>query len=76
MLYEVITYAFAKIKEPWDDTVFVSAHGRGLKGAVDRIVANDKAAVLTDDVNTPAAIAAELIERGRDGYAAYLCEIV
>lgn len=69
-----VQYAFAKIKEPWDDAVFVSAHGRGLKGAVDRIVANDKAAVLTDEVNTPAAIAAELIHRGRDGYAAYLCE--
>jgi len=69
-----VQYAFAKIKEPWDDTVFVSAHGRGLKGAVDRIVANDKAAVLTDEENTPKAIAAELIERGRDGYAAWLCE--
>ncbi|MHB1399770.1 MAG: precorrin-6y C5,15-methyltransferase (decarboxylating) subunit CbiE [Trichloromonadaceae bacterium] len=69
-----VQYAFAKIKEPWDDAVFVSAHGRGLKGAVDRIVANDKAAILTDEVNTPAAIAAELIQRGRDGYAAYLCE--
>ncbi len=69
-----VQYAFAKIKEPWDDTVFVSAHGRGLKEAVDRIVANDKAAVLTDEINTPAAIAAEMIERGREGYAAYLCE--
>ncbi|GAB6082902.1 bifunctional cobalt-precorrin-7 (C(5))-methyltransferase/cobalt-precorrin-6B (C(15))-methyltransferase [Desulfuromonas carbonis] len=69
-----VQYAFAKIKEPWDDAVFISAHGRGLQGAVDRIVANDKAAVLTDQLNTPAAIAAELIERGRDGYAAWLCE--
>ncbi|WP_305045439.1 precorrin-6y C5,15-methyltransferase (decarboxylating) subunit CbiE [Geoalkalibacter sp.] len=67
-------YAFAKIKEPWDDAVFISAHGRGLKKAVDRIVANDKAAVLTDEINTPRAIAAELVARGRDGYAAYLCE--
>ena len=40
-----IQYAFAKIRVPWDDAVFVSAHGRGVKGAVDRIVANDKAAV-------------------------------
>ncbi len=69
-----VQYAFAKIKLPWDDAVFVSAHGRGLKGAVDRIVANDKAAVLTDEINTPAAIAAELIECGRDGYAAWVCE--
>lgn len=67
-------YAFAKIKEPWDDAVFVSAQGRGLQKAVDRIVANDKAAILTDPVNTPAAIAAEMVARGRDGYAAYLCE--
>ncbi|MBW6511335.1 MAG: precorrin-6y C5,15-methyltransferase (decarboxylating) subunit CbiE [Desulfuromonadaceae bacterium] len=69
-----IQYAFAAIKEPWDDAVFISAHGRGLKEAVDRIVANDKAAVLTDELHTPAVIAAELIDRGRDGYAAWLCE--
>ncbi|MBE0500522.1 MAG: precorrin-6y C5,15-methyltransferase (decarboxylating) subunit CbiE [Desulfuromonadales bacterium] len=69
-----IQYAFSRIRVPWDDAVFVSAHGRGVKEAVDRIVANDKAAVLTDAVNTPAAIARELIDRGRDGYAAYLCE--
>lgn len=69
-----VQYAFCKIREPWDDAVFVSALGRGLKGAVDRIVANDKAAVLTDAVNTPQAIARELTERGRDGYAAWLCE--
>lgn len=67
-------YAFAKIREPWDDAVFVSAHGRGMKGAVDQIVAHDKIAILTDEVNTPRGIARELIERGRDGYTAYLCE--
>jgi precorrin-6Y C5,15-methyltransferase (decarboxylating) len=67
-------YAFAKIKEPWDDALFVSADGRGLKGAVDQVVAHDKVAILTDEVNTPQAIARELIERGRDGYKAYLCE--
>ncbi|PLX99679.1 MAG: cobalamin biosynthesis bifunctional protein CbiET [Desulfuromonas sp.] len=66
--------AFAKIRVPWDDAVFVSAHGRGLQGAVDRIVANDKAAILTDAVNTPKAIAAEMVRRGRDGYSAWLCE--
>jgi len=69
-----VQYAFAKIREPWDDAVFVSAHGRELKDAVDRIVANDKAAILTDEVNNPAAIARELINRHRGGYKAYLCE--
>jgi len=69
-----VQYAFAKIREPWDDAVFVSTHGRGLKEAVDRVVANDKAAVLTDEQHTPAAIARELVERGREGYSAWLCE--
>jgi len=69
-----VQYAFARIKEPWDDAIFVSVHGRGLKGAIDRIIAADKAAVLTDEVNSPAAIARELINRGAEGYDVYLCE--
>src|SRR6266540_1414060 len=55
-----IQYAFARIKEPWDDAIFVSVHGRGLKGAIDRIVAAEKAGVL--------------IARGAEGYEAWLCE--
>jgi precorrin-6Y C5,15-methyltransferase (decarboxylating) len=69
-----VQYAFAKIREPWDDAIFVSAQGRGMKGTVDQIVAHDKIAILTDEVHTPRAIARELVERGRDGYSAYLCE--
>jgi precorrin-6Y C5,15-methyltransferase (decarboxylating) len=69
-----VQYAFAKIREPWDDAIFVSALGRGMKGTVDQIVAHDKIAILTDAVHTPRAIASELIDRGRDGYTAYLCE--
>ena len=69
-----IQYAFARIKEPWDDAIFVSVHGRGMKPAIDRIVAAEKAAILTDGVNTPAAIARELIARGAEGYEAWLCE--
>jgi len=63
-------YAFARIKEPWDDAIFVSVHGRGMHAAVDKIVAAEKACILTDKVNTPAAIARELIERGAEGYEA------
>lgn len=69
-----VQFAFAKIKEPWDDSIFVSVHGRGIPEAVDRILANDKAAVLTDEKNTPEKIAQEMIKRGRDGYDAWLCE--
>jgi precorrin-6Y C5,15-methyltransferase (decarboxylating) len=69
-----VQYAFARIREPWDDAIFVSVDGRGLKGAVDRIVAAEKAAVLTDQNNTPAMIARELINRGAEGYEAWICE--
>lgn len=69
-----IQYAFARIKEPWDDAIFVSVHGRGLGRAIDRIVAAEKVAVLTDSTNTPAVIARELLERGAEGYEAWLCE--
>ncbi len=69
-----VQYAFARIKEPWDDAIFVSVHGRGLQRAIDRIVASEKVAVLTDQTNTPAAIARELISRGAEGYDAWLCE--
>jgi len=69
-----VQYAFARIKEPWDDAIFVSVHGRELHRAIDRIVAAEKVAVLTDSTNTPAAIARELIERGAEGYEAWLCE--
>ncbi|PLX73979.1 MAG: cobalamin biosynthesis bifunctional protein CbiET [Desulfuromonas sp.] len=69
-----VQYAFSKIREPWDDAIFISAQGRGLKGAVDQIVAHDKVAVLTDETHRPRDIARELIDRGRDGYAAWLCE--
>ncbi len=69
-----VQYAFARIKEPWDDAIFVSVHGRGLQRAIDRIVASEKVAVLTDQTNTPAAIAQELISRGAEGYDAWLCE--
>lgn len=69
-----VQYAFAMIKEPWDDAVFISVHGRGLGRSIDRIIASEKTAILTDKVNTPAVIARELLERGADGYEAWLCE--
>ena len=69
-----VQYAFSKIREPWDDAIFVSVHGRGLSAAIDQIVAHDKIAVLTDEVNTPQVVARKLMERGRDGYTVFLCE--
>ncbi len=67
-------YAFARIKEPWDDAIFLSVHGRGMGRVIDKIVASEKACILTDPVNTPAAIARELLDRGAEGYEAWVCE--
>ena len=67
-------YAFARIKEPWDDAIFLSVHGRGMGRSIDKIIAAEKACVLTDPVNTPAAIARELLDRGAEGYEAWVCE--
>ncbi|MBN1141270.1 MAG: precorrin-6y C5,15-methyltransferase (decarboxylating) subunit CbiE [Deltaproteobacteria bacterium] len=69
-----VQYAFAKIRIPWEDAVFVSLIGRDLRTEIDRIVAADKVAVLTDRVNTPQAVAAELSALGREGYKVFLCE--
>lgn len=69
-----VQYAFARIKEPWDDAVFVSAHGRPLSQSIDRILSAEKVAILTDDRNTPSVIAREIIDRGAGGYDAWLCE--
>lgn len=67
-------YAFARIKEPWDDAIFLSVHGRGMNSSIDKIVAAEKACILTDRTNSPAAIARELLDRGADGYEAWVCE--
>ncbi len=69
-----VQYAFSKIRIPWDDAVFVSVIDRDLNTEVDRIVAVEKVAILTDRINSPGRVAAELIARGREGYKAYLCE--
>jgi precorrin-6B C5,15-methyltransferase / cobalt-precorrin-6B C5,C15-methyltransferase len=55
--------AFARIHKPWDDTVFISVHGRSIT-ALDRIVLGAGAFVVyCDGINTPSAIAAYLIEK-------------
>ncbi|MDY0211623.1 MAG: precorrin-6y C5,15-methyltransferase (decarboxylating) subunit CbiE [Desulfuromonadaceae bacterium] len=67
-------FAFARIKQPWDDAVFISAEGLPLRMVVNRIIANDKVAVLTHDSCPACAIAEEMLHRGREGYSVYVCE--
>lgn len=56
--------AFAALAEPWNDAALLSAHGRPLDAVVTNVLTAPKAAILTDQHNTPARIAAALLEVG------------
>ncbi|MCI0585097.1 MAG: precorrin-6y C5,15-methyltransferase (decarboxylating) subunit CbiE, partial [Chloroflexi bacterium] len=68
--------AFARLGESWHDAVVVSAHGRSLEAAVRQLSSASKAAVLTDLVNTPSAVATALLEAGAVDCAAWVFEHV
>src|SRR5688500_7558102 len=56
-----VALAFARLGVAWHDAVVVSAHGRPLDAAIRKAHGAQKLAVLTDEVNTPGAIAAALL---------------
>lgn len=69
-----VQYAFAMIKEPWDDAVVLSAHGRGVVGILDAASTARKVCILTDRENTPQLIAQKLLERDIPPCEVWLCE--
>ncbi len=69
-----VQYAFAMIREPWDDAVVVSVHGRALEDVLSRIAAADKVCILTDQVNSPKVITAELQKLGLSNRTVWICE--
>ncbi|MFQ5736684.1 MAG: precorrin-6y C5,15-methyltransferase (decarboxylating) subunit CbiE [Thermodesulfobacteriota bacterium] len=71
-----VAEAFARIKEGWAGAKVVSVHGRdrGLQSLCAEAATHDRLAVFTDPVNTPARIAAALLERGLTGFTAHVCE--
>ncbi len=58
-----LSLAFARIGLPWDDATVVSAHGRPLPQALERII-GPKVAVLTSPDNPPEALGTLLLEAG------------
>lgn len=54
--------AFASLGESWHDATFLSLHGRKPNRLADRILASDKICILTDQLNTPDAIARDLLQ--------------
>jgi precorrin-6Y C5,15-methyltransferase (decarboxylating) len=59
-----VQLAFARLRLAWQDAAILSAHGRGLDGILPAALLARKAAILTDGVNTPAAVARALLDAG------------
>ena len=69
-----IQLAFAKMGESWQDAYFVSVHGRSMKGLAQRIDGRKKIAILTDETNSPQAIAKYLKHFSMTEYDAFVAE--
>ncbi|MGB3532260.1 MAG: precorrin-6y C5,15-methyltransferase (decarboxylating) subunit CbiE [Microcoleaceae cyanobacterium] len=71
-----IQLAFNRIKIPWQDAIIVSGHGRSLERLNQALQQNaEKIAILTDNINTPAAIADLLLSLDLPSYYQFwVCE--
>ncbi|OPH60821.1 cobalamin biosynthesis protein CbiE [Paenibacillus ferrarius] len=69
-----IQLAFARMGESWHDAYITSVHGRSIKGLAQRIDGKDKIALLTDETNSPSAIASYLLSYGMTEYRAFVAE--
>lgn len=66
--------AFARVKTAWHDALLVSFHAKPLAPAIDSIREAKKVGIFTDQNNTPAYIATQLIQAGISDFRAYVCE--
>lgn len=55
---------FARLGEPWQGARILSAHGRPIDPLIGGALSAHRAAILTDETNTPSVIAAALREAG------------
>ena len=69
-----VALAFARLGESWHDASVVSAHGRPLERAIRRARGARKLAVLTDETNTPSAVARALLASGVEDAGAHVFE--
>ena len=66
--------AFSKMQESWQDAYITSLHGRPIKGFAQKIDGRKKIAILTDEINSPQAIATYLKRFGMLEYDAFIAE--
>jgi precorrin-6Y C5,15-methyltransferase (decarboxylating) len=69
-----VQWAFARAGLRWDDAACLSLHGRPRTGLVSRLRRLAKVALLTDEHNTPAALAQHLVDHGVTDLRATVCE--
>ena len=69
-----IQLAFTKLQESWQDAYVTSVHGRPMKGLAQKIDGQKKVAILTDETNSPNAIATYLKAFGMTEYDAFVAE--
>ncbi|ATP42328.1 cobalamin biosynthesis protein CbiE [Solibacillus sp. R5-41] len=69
-----VQLAFSKMQESWQDAYIVSLHGRSIKGFAQKIDGRKKVVILTDDNNTPQAIATYLKQYGMTEYESFVAE--
>lgn len=69
-----VQLAFARAGESWQDAKVVSLHGKPISGLAQKLHGVSVAALLTDDVNTPAAIAGYLKSFGITEYEVFVAE--
>jgi precorrin-6B C5,15-methyltransferase / cobalt-precorrin-6B C5,C15-methyltransferase len=67
-------WAFARVGLPWEDATFLSLHGRAREGFLTRLRRASRAALYTDQTNTPSALAAEMEKHDETGWQAWVCE--
>ena len=59
-----VQLAFARLGLSWHDAVVLSAHGRPLDGVLPAALFAEKVVLLTDETNTPSAVARALLDAG------------
>jgi precorrin-6Y C5,15-methyltransferase (decarboxylating) len=67
-------WAFARAGLSADDATVISLHARPREGFLTKLKRLAKVAVLTDAENSPARLAAYLLEHGETGFDAWVCE--
>lgn len=66
--------AFARVKESWEEAYLADLASKPLPHVVERVRTADKAGLFTTAQTPPKAVLAALLERGIDGFFAYVCE--